>query len=184
MMRRNGFVYTVVCSIMLTNLWTPEARSQQYSTNTDPKPILRRLINAFRTCGPPHAYQILGPQLYQTIFMQTGGMGCYQQITAAGSVTNMQVEDVEQLPAGPIFTVRVTHQSGFLVDWFIGFSNYTGKVEYLTFVAASPASPAPTIQDGPTGAAGTSPVGIPTNQTAVISGADSDCAAKWGTMCQ
>lgn len=160
------------------------AHAQGYDSDTDPKPTLRRLINAFRNCGPPHAYQILSPQLFQTISMQTGGMGCFPQITAAGSITSMNVEDVEELPAGPIFTVRVSHQSGVVADWFIGFSNFTGKVEYLTFVGASPNAPAPTVKDGPQGGnSGNGEIDVPQiDDSSDVT--DTDCAAKWGTMCQ
>lgn len=157
-----------------------QAFGQQFTASTDPRPVLRNLITAFQLCGPPQAYQVLSPQLFQLIAMQTGNSGCYQHIAAAGPVTSMAKKDVQQMPAGPVFAVRVTHQSGAVVDWFIGLSNWTGRVEYLNYVNASAAAPAPTIDAGPVddqGDSGGEIVQPPPPDDGP------DCKI-WGTMCQ
>jgi hypothetical protein len=112
----------------------------------DPRAPLLTLIQAFQNCGPPQVYQMLSPQLFQTVAQQTNGQGCYQQIRAAGPVLDAQVLDQRQFAIGPLYVIRVTHQTG-AVDWFIGFNQVTGKVELLTFQSA--VSSTPTIQTGP-----------------------------------
>jgi hypothetical protein len=127
----------------------PDARSQNFTPQTDPRPVLSQLIQAFQNCGPPQVYQWLGLALFQTISAQTGNSGCYANIRSAGFVTNMAVTGVQMFPAGPVFSVRVNHQTGVVADWFIGFSNFTGKVEYLNYQAAVNSGPAPTPQTVP-----------------------------------
>jgi esterase/lipase superfamily enzyme len=119
----------------------PSARAQLFNQQTDPKPILYALIQAFQNCGPPQAYQILGVQLFQTIATQTGGIGCYAALQSAGPVTGMETTGVQNFLDGPVFSVRVSHQGGTKADWFIGLSNLSGKVEYLNFQAAQSTTP-------------------------------------------
>jgi hypothetical protein len=119
----------------------PSARAQLFNQQTDPKPILSALLQAFRNCGPPLVYQTLGVQLFQNIFMQTGGTGCYLVIQSAGPVVGMETTGVQNFPAGPVFSVRVSHQGGTKADWFIGLSNFSGKVEYLDFQTAQSTTP-------------------------------------------
>jgi len=120
----------------------------------DPRQALAVLISAFQQCGPPQAYQLLSPQLFQIVAQQTGGMGCYPAIAAAGPVLGMQLVDQKQLPGGMVYVIRVTHQAGS-VDWFIGIGQASGKVELLTFQAAT-ATP-PTVATGPRPDAGGTP---------------------------
>lgn len=174
---------SVLClTIGLTPTASKVAFGQQFTKNTDPTPILGQLISALQFCGPPQVYQYLGFQLFQTIALQTNNMGCYADIAAAGPVTNMHVINVNQLPAGPVFAVRVNHQSGIVADWYIGLSNYTGRIEYLTFVAANAGSPLPDAHVGPVDAQGTDiseikqPDVTPANQS-------SDCKV-YKTMCK
>lgn len=122
----------------------------------DPRPVLHSLISAFQNCGPPQAYQVLSPQLFQLIAAQTNGQGCYPQIRAAGPVQNMQVIDQRQFPIGPLYVVRVFHPN-FAVDWFIGFNQFTSRVEYLSFQAAQ--GQPPTVATGPTTPIGGQPSG-------------------------
>jgi hypothetical protein len=141
----------------------PSARAQLFTQQTDPKPILYPLIQAFQNCGPPQAYQVLGVQLFQGIAAQTGGSGCYPAIRGAGPVTGMEVTGVQNFPAGPVFSVRVSHQGGTTADWFIGLSNVTGRVEYLNFQAAQSNTPITpqTLPDQQSGNGGN----IPNTQT-------------------
>ena len=115
------------------------------AAQVDPRAPLWDLIAAFQNCGPPQTYQMLSPQLFQTIAAQTGGRGCYADIAAAGPVIDMQVIGQQRLPAGTVSAIRVTHQSG-PVDWFIGMTDW-GVVEILTFQAAG--SSLPSVSRGP-----------------------------------
>jgi hypothetical protein len=116
----------------------------------DPRAPLGQLITAFQVCGPPQTYQMLSPQLFQLIYQQTGGTGCYQQIAAAGPIVNMQVIDQRQFPVGPVFAIRVTHQSGVQADWFMGINQFTQRIEYLNFQGVGASAPQPTVIQGPT----------------------------------
>jgi hypothetical protein len=89
---------------------------------------------------------MLSPQLFQLVAQQTNRTGCYQFMRAAGSVTNMQVVEQQQFPVGPMYAIRVTHQTG-PVDWYIGFNQFTNRVEALTFKAVSRTAPAPDIDN-------------------------------------
>lgn len=131
---------------------TRDARAQ----GADPRQVLGMLISAFQNCGPPDAYQWLGPQLYQTVYMQTNGSGCYGAIRQAGPITSMQIMSQQQFPAGPIYQIRVMH-TGAVADWFIGISQFTGRVEYLNYQAAQQGTPAPDIRTGPAPDGGPSP---------------------------
>lgn len=113
----------------------------------DPRQPLNTLIAAFQNCGPPAVYQLLAPNLFQIVAQQTGGRGCYPQIASAGPVTGMQVIQSQQFPIGPLYVIRVQHSSGVRADWFIGFNQGTGQVEFLTFQNAQGGNP--TIQTGP-----------------------------------
>lgn len=112
----------------------------------DPRGPLLQLIQAFQNCGPPAAYQMLSPQLFQIIRQQTNGSGCYRAIQAAGPVQSAQVVDQRQFPNGTVYAVRVVHAAG-AVDWFIGFNQFTSQVEYLSFQPAS--GSAPSVNTGP-----------------------------------
>jgi hypothetical protein len=120
----------------------------------DPRAPLGQIIQAFQMCGPPAAYQLLSPQLLSIVAQQTGGRGCYPQISQAGPITGMQVLAQQQFPIGPLFIIRVSHAGGS-VDWFVGFNQMTGRIESLTFQPAQ--QQPPTIPDGPTPSGGGSP---------------------------
>jgi hypothetical protein len=120
--------------------------SSAWSQGFDPRVPLGELIQAFQNCGPPAAFQMLSPQLFELIAQQTGGRGCYPEIQAAGPIQGMEVIDQKMYPVGPVYVIRVTHSAGS-VDWFIGFNQSTGRVELLTFQPAT--SSQPTVEDGP-----------------------------------
>lgn len=127
----------------LVVLHAPAASAQAF----DPRPSLGVLIAAFQQCGPPQSYQMLSPYLFNLIAQQTGGSGCYSFIAGAGAITDMQVIDSRQYPIGPVYSVRVTHVAG-PVDWFIGFSQATGRVEYLTYQTVT-SGVLPSVVNGP-----------------------------------
>lgn len=99
----------------------------------NPVQILHSLIQAFQNCGPPYVYQVLSPQLFQSIFAQTGGLGCYAGLQQLGPVVGSQVVGQQPYPSGPIYTVKVQHSAGYRTVWLIGVSNFTQKVEALSF---------------------------------------------------
>jgi len=111
----------------------------------DPRIALGQLIQAFQNCVASPAYLMMGPQLYQTVWLQTGGTGCYPTIRAAGPVQNMQVIEQQALPNGMVYAIRVVHAYGSSVDWFIGINQFTGKVDYLNFQTAQQALPSVSI---------------------------------------
>jgi hypothetical protein len=113
----------------------------------DPRGALSALIQAFQNCGPQHVYQLLGVQAFQVVYQQTGGSGCYVQVQQLGPVTNMQVTNVAQYPAGPISTFRVTHSTGWTSYWQIGISTYTNRVEYINVSPSDPSTPLPVPPD-------------------------------------
>lgn len=149
----------------------------------DPRQALSILLGAFQNCGPPQAFQILGVQLFQMISMQTGGSGCYPQLQQLGSPTNFQVTGQQQLPAGPVYAVRVQHQTNQATDWYIGISQHTGKVEYLNFQITPSSAPPPRVGTGPApnppSASGGSP---PSTQPPTA--ASSDGCRLYPAMCQ
>lgn len=144
----------------------------------DPRQVLATIISAFQNCGPPQAFQWLSPQLYQSVYMQTGGSGCYWPIRQAGPVSSMQVMSQQQFPAGPVYQIRVQHPST-AVDWFIGISQFSGRIEYLNYQAAQ--GPPPDISTGPTPDGGPSPPPDtpPTNEPSD----DTDGCTLYPSMC-
>lgn len=174
-------IYAVFSYIFVIN----NVFAQQFTAQTDPRPILGQLIQAFQTCSQPQVFQYLGVFVYQSVASQTNGTGCYPNIAAAGPVTNMQVINVNQLPVGPVFAVRVSHQSGTVADWYIGLSNVTNKVEYLTFVAANMNAPLPDAHRGPVGQDGKDRGQIPQPAQAQPPPDDAPSECKvFKTMCQ
>lgn len=120
----------------------------------DPQETLETIIGAFQKGGPPVAYQTLSPLVFNLVASQTSGSGYYPQIAAAGPISSTEVLDSKAFPLGPMYVIRVTHAgsafaSGGPVDWFIGFNQATGKIEYLTFQTVADGSP-PTIEKGAT----------------------------------
>lgn len=102
-----------------------------------PESALTTLISAFQNCGPPQAYQLLEPHLFQLVAQQTNGMGCYQQIAAAGHVTGVSRQQSMQLPDGMMYLIRVQHSSQVAVDWFVGINSFSGRVAFLSYQPAS-----------------------------------------------
>lgn len=144
--------------MVLATLTPARAPAQAF----DPRQPLAILISAFQMCGPPQAYSLLAPQLFNGVYQQTGGTGCYGDIAGAGSVTNMQMLGAQDFPIGPLYLIRVTHQSGAVADWFIGFNRATGQVEFLRFQAPQTSGPPPSINTGPSaGGSGPSPAPVP-----------------------
>lgn len=146
-MRRMAAMQLALVAAAAFSMTTQPVRAQP-----DPRQPLSVLIAAFQNCGPSSAYQMLGPYLFQIIAQQTGGSGCYPQIARAGPITDMQIVQGQQFPVGPLYVIRVQHSSGVRADWFIGFNQVTGQVEYLSFQPVQ--GPPPTIAAGPSPSSG------------------------------
>ena len=170
---------------LLMSFFSLAASAPSYSQGVDPRPVLGAIISAFQNCGPPNVYQMLSPQLFNVVGQQTNGSGCYAQIAAAGPVQNMQVVSQQNYPLGPMFIVRVAHVS-FAVDWIIGFNQFTGKVEYLTFQSAQQPPVLPRV-DPPTPGTPPSPGSTtppPPSGGSPTTTSGSDGCDLYPTMCQ
>jgi hypothetical protein len=144
------FGVRLLAALLFTGLPISLAQGQfPQAGGVDPRPPLAALIHAFQHCGPPQVYQMLGQQVFQAVEAQTQGRGCYPQLQQIGPVVGMQITGHQQFPVGPLFSVRVQHQSGVATDWFIGMNLYTNRVEYLTFQASQGGAPPPDIVTGP-----------------------------------
>jgi len=146
----------------------------------DPRAPLGQLISAFQTCGPPQTYQMLSPQLFQIVAMQTGGRGCYPDIASAGPVTGMQLVAQQRLPLGSVSIVRVSHMST-QADWFIGINEMTRQIELLTFQTVN--GPPPRIETGPNPAGGANPPQPSPRSTPPPIGGNSDGCELYPAMC-
>jgi hypothetical protein len=149
--QRSIFLFSLVVLLWSSSITVGRAQP-------NPTVILGEMISAFQNCGPPQAYQMLAPQLFQIISLQTGNAGCYPQIRAAGPVQNMQIIGQQMFPIGPLYIIRVQHPS-VTVDWFIGLNQFTGQIQFLTFQPA--AATMPTIATGPTPSGGGSAQSAP-----------------------
>ncbi len=104
--------------------------------------MLRTLITRFQQCGSSPSDAMLGVGLYQTIFVQTNGIGCYSLVIGLGPVLRLDETSRSQLPAGPVASFTATH-SAAKSYWQIGYSRYTGKVELLMTSVSGPFPPIP-----------------------------------------
>lgn len=97
-----------------------------------PEAVLRDLISQVQTGAVDMAF--IGPQLWQTIALQTNNTGVYLQLVQLGRVTKVEVVGRRDLPAGPLYSMTATH-SGGTSTWQLGISHMTHKVEYASFGA-------------------------------------------------
>ena len=101
-------------------------------SDQDPGQVLRELIATFQNCGPTQNYLLLGQAVYQTVYFQTRGTGCYPQLQMMGRLTHIKKLSSFQLPAGPVTTYETDHENGS-GTWQIGISRLTQHVEWLAF---------------------------------------------------
>jgi hypothetical protein len=131
----------IACALALA------ACNDTFAQQFDPRIPLGQLIQAFQNCVASPVYRMMGPQLYQTVWAQTGGSGCYLAIRSAGPVQSMQVIEQQAFPNGTVYAIRVVHANALPVDWFIGINRFTGTVDYLNFQTAQQALPS--VSTGP-----------------------------------
>ena len=128
--------------IFLLPLLSSEAKA-------DPRNVLSAMIQQLQTGTPnPDWY---GPQLWQTIAMQTGGSGYYPSLAALGPVTNITILSSQGLPGGAIFNLVATHKGG-QSTWFMGINAMSNRIEYVNFNIGNslPADPLPKPTPTPT----------------------------------
>jgi hypothetical protein len=139
-------VASLACLLQVQGMRTASAQA-------DPRQILMAVIQQLQTGTPNWTWY--GPQLWQTIAMQTGNSGIYPQLAQLGQVTNVVLNGQSQLPAGPVYSLVVQHQQG-VSTWLLGISLYTNRIEYANFNIGStpqqlPPPPLPLPQtDAPT----------------------------------
>lgn len=115
----------------------------------DPRQILNSVIQQLQTGTPnPNWY---GPQLWGTIFNQTGGSGVYPQLANLGGVQNINIITSQALPQGDIFNMVAQHQNGQSI-WFIGIGRFSNRIEYANFNIGTtpPSNPIPNPTPNPT----------------------------------
>ena len=135
----------VMLACLLQALMTGTASAQ-----ADPRQILTSVIQQLQTGTPNPSWY--GPQLWQTIAMQTNNSGVYMPLVQLGQVTNVVLNGQTQLPAGPVYSLVAQHQQG-VSTWLLGISLYTNRIEYANFNIGStpqqlPAQPLPLPQTG------------------------------------
>lgn len=138
-MMLKGSIRFLVAAVLACLLQTPATRTA--SAQADPRQILAAVIQQLQTGTPNITWY--GPQLWQTIAMQTNGTGVYMQLVQLGQVTNVVVSGQTQLPAGPVYSMVAQHQQG-VSTWQLGISLYTNRIEYANFnVGSSTPQPLP-----------------------------------------
>jgi hypothetical protein len=137
--RRNRFFLVLVFFLCIGSV----------EVKADPRQILNSVIQQLQTGTPnPNWY---GPQLWSTIFNQTGGSGVYPQLTSLGAVQNINIVASQALPQGDIFNMVAQHQNGQSI-WFIGIGRFSNRIEYANFNigATLPSNPIPNPTPNPT----------------------------------
>ncbi|UPJ63083.1 hypothetical protein [Bradyrhizobium sp. 191] len=147
-MKLKGLIRFLTAAVLACLLQMSVTRTA--SAQADPRQILAAVIQQLQTGTPNPAWY--GPQLWQTIAMQTGNSGIYPQLVQLGQVTNIVLNGQSQLPAGPVYSLAAQHQQG-VSTWLLGISLYTNRIEYANFNIGSapqqlPAQPLPIPQTG------------------------------------
>lgn len=146
---RNLAAAVIIFSASASDAIAQSAPTLAQGSAVDPRQPLNILIKAFQDCGPPHAYSLLGAQLYSMIFSRTNGSGCFEKVRELGPTSGMQITGSDQFPQGPVFSIRVRHQNGRAGNWFIGINQQSGRVEYLSFQLVAESEPLPKVEVGP-----------------------------------
>jgi len=100
----------------------------------DPRQALAGTIVQLQTGTPNPAWY--GPQLWQTIAMQTNNTGVYPQLVNLGAVTNIVITQHQVLPGGNLYSMTATHQWG-TSTWLFGIGNNPLRTEYASFNVSS-----------------------------------------------
>lgn len=139
-----GWCSGAACSLLL----------QVAMAQVDPRQALAGTIVQLQTGTPNPAWY--GPQLWQTIAMQTNNTGVYPQLVSLGAVTNIVITQHQVLPGGNLYSMTATHQSG-TSTWLFGIGNYPLRTEYASFNVTPPSQapqPQPLPAPPPSGAPG------------------------------
>ncbi len=127
-MTSRGSIRLLVAAMLICLFQAP--MTTRVEAQADPRQILAAVILQVQTGTPnPNWY---GPQLWQTIAMQTNNSGVYPVLVQLGPVTNVVLNGQTQLPAGPVYSLVAQHQNG-VSTWLLGISLYTNRIEYANF---------------------------------------------------
>src|SRR5262249_9711287 len=130
-----------------------EARAQG-----DPRQILAGMIAQLQTGTPNPMWY--GPQLWQTIAMQTGGSGIYPPLAQLGPVQNVTITQQQQLPQGWLVAMTARHSNG-QSTWLIGIGSMSNRIEYANFNVGPSATPFPLPNPNPSPSPQPSPLPNP-----------------------
>lgn len=106
----------------------------------DPRQVLQGVIQQLQTGQPNPGWY--GPQLWQTIAMQTGNTGYYPALAQLGPVGNVSINQQIQMPAGPVYSLTAQHSNG-TSTWQLGISTLTNRIEYANFNVGGSQQPLP-----------------------------------------
>jgi len=121
-----GISRSLIAFVVLLASFVQTSSAQQF----DPRQVLALLIHQLQT-GTPNP-GLIGPQLWQTIAMQTGNSGVYVPLQQLGQVTGINVVQQIPLPFGVGFVMTAQHQNG-QSNWQFAISQMSGKIEYAGF---------------------------------------------------
>lgn len=134
----------------------------------DPRQVLAGAILQLQTGMPNPSWY--GAQLWQTIAMQTGNSGLYPQLAALGPVTNIVINQVQQLPGGSLYAMTASHQKG-ASTWYLGIAG--NRIEYANFnIGGFPVTSNPDPLPTP-----------PSGKPKEVPGAQSDSCKKFPNLC-
>jgi hypothetical protein len=180
-MTLKGLIKFLFAAASTCLLLAPTTRTA--SAQADPRQILAAVIQQLQTGTPNPTWY--GPQLWQTIAIQTNNSGVYLPLVQLGLVTNVVVNGQTQLPAGPLYSMTAQHQGG-VSTWLLGISIYTNRIEYANFNIGAvpqqlPPQPVPLPQtSAPTPGSAPNP---PTNPPPAASSTSEACR-KFPNLCQ
>ena len=146
----------VICTLMM---------HQGVTAQVDPRQVLMGMIHQLQTGTPNPTWY--GMELWQTIAMQTGNTGVYNQLSQLGPVQNVGVIGQQPLPFGFLYAMTAQHQHG-QSTWIFGLSSMSNRIEYAYFEVGQHAQqspfPFPTPPPNPPTDSRTSPVPSDTSE--------------------
>ena len=117
-------------------------------SNANPVEVLKVLVDQLQHGSEDP--RVIGMNLWEVIRGMSNNTGVIFPLVPLGKVTTVNVVGRRDLPAGPVYSLVATHESGQSSTWILGISTQTNKVEIAQFqVNTSTAQPLPP-QPGPT----------------------------------
>lgn len=104
----------------------------------DPRQVLAGMIYQVSTGTENPLWY--GPQLWQTIAMQTNRTGIYMALRQLGTVQDIAVNQWLSLPGGVVYSMTAQHQFG-LSYWEFGIGSFSNRIEYANFRVGAAGGP-------------------------------------------